>query len=98
MGTPSSRLVFTTSECGGQDDSDRHGHPQVSNVLYRLHKSVLAARLELFGGMFLLSNGHQNPQDGQDDDHPVHIGDGVAVREDFEALIKHIYGQYVSCF
>ena len=69
--------------------------PQVSNILYRLHRSILAARLDLFGGMFLLSSGQQNPQDGQDDDHAVQIEDGVAVREDFEALVKHIYGQCV---
>ena len=71
---------------------------QVSNVLYRLHKSVLAARLDLFGGMFILSNGQWQPEDGQDDNHAVHIEDGIAVREDFEALIKHIYGQYVFLF
>ena len=74
-------------------------HLQVSNVLYRLHKSVLAARLDLFGGMFILSNsGQQQSEDGQDDHHPVRIEDGVAIREDFEALIKHIYGQYVFYF
>jgi len=67
-------------------------------MLYRLHKSVLAARLDLFGGMFILSNGQQQLEDGQDDDHTVQIEDGVAVREDFEALIKHIYGQYVFYF
>jgi len=69
--------------------------PQVSSVLYRLHKSVLAARLELFGGMFILSNGQRQPEDGQDDNCAVQIEGGVAVREDFEALIKHIYGQCV---
>jgi len=69
---------------------------KVSNVLYRLHKSVLAARLDLFGGMFILSNGHRQPEDGQDDDHAVEIEDGIAVREDFEALIKHIYGQWTA--
>ena len=46
--------------------------------------------------MFILSNGQRQPEEGRDDDHAVQIGDGVAVREDFEALIKHIYGQYVS--
>ena len=71
---------------------------QVSGVLYRLHKSVLAARLDLFGGMFILANGQRQPEDGEDDDHAVHIEDGIAVREDFEALIKHIYGQYALCF
>ena len=45
--------------------------------------------------MFILSNGQQQSEDGQDDDHAVHIEDGVAVREDFEALVRHIYGQYV---
>lgn len=65
-------------------------------MFYRLHKSVLAARLDLFGGMFILSNGQRQPEDGQDDDHAVQIEDGIAVREDFEALIKHIYGQCVS--
>ena len=65
-------------------------------MLYRLHKSILASRLELFGGMFVLSNGQRQPEDGQDDDHPVQIEDGIAVREDFESLIKHIYGQCVS--
>lgn len=64
-------------------------------MLYRLHKSVLAARLDLFGGMFILSNGERQPEDGQDDEHAVQIEDGIAVREDFEALIKHIYGQCV---
>jgi hypothetical protein len=70
-------------------------HPQVSNVLYRLHKSILAARLDLFGGMFILSNGQRQPEDGEDDSHAVRIEDGVAVREDFESLVKHIYGQSV---
>lgn len=65
-----------------------HTHLQVSNVLYRLHRSVLTSRLDLFGGMFLLPH----PDDGLDDDHPVRIQDGVAVREDFEPLLKHIYG------
>jgi len=73
----------------------RTSHSQVSNVLYRLHKSVLAARLDLFGGMFMLSDGQHQPGDGRDDEHAVRIEDGVAVREDFEALIKHIYGQCV---
>ena len=71
---------------------------QVSNVLYRLHKSVLAAQLDLFGGMFILANGQRQPEDGEDDNHAIHIEDAVAVHEDFEALIKHIYGQYVLCF
>jgi hypothetical protein len=53
----------------------------------------LAKRLDLFGGMFILSNGQPHPEDGQDDDHAVQIEGGVAVREDFEALVKHIYGQ-----
>lgn len=66
---------------------------QFSNTLYRLHKSILASRLDLFGGMFMVSSGHHNPEDGQDDQHPVLVQDGVAIREDFEALIKHIYGQ-----
>ena len=67
---------------------------QVSNVLYRLHKSVLISRLELFGGMFLLPNreSQTGPGDGFDDGHPIRIENGVAVREDFEALLKHIYG------
>jgi hypothetical protein len=55
----------------------------------------LAARLDLFGGMFMMSNGQRQPEDGQDDNHAVQIDDGIAVREDFEALIKHIYGQCV---
>ena len=67
-------------------------------MLYRLHNSVLAARLDLFGGMFVLSNGQRQPEDGNDDDHAVQIEDGVAVREDFEALVRHIYGQYVFYF
>lgn len=73
---------------------------QVSGVLYRLHKSVLTARLDLFGGMFILSDGSEQPgghhDHGQDDEHAVQIADGVAVREDFEALIKHIYGQWTA--
>ena len=64
-------------------------------MLYRLHKSVLATRLDLFGGMFTLSNGQQQPEDGQTDEHAIQIEDGVAIREDFEALLKHIYGQCV---
>jgi len=64
-------------------------------VLYRLHKSILAARLDLFGGMFLFSNGQPQPEDGRDDEHAVQVENGVAVNEDFEALIKHIYGQCV---
>ena len=48
--------------------------------------------------MFMLSNGHRQREDGQDDDRAVQIEDGVAVREDFEALIKHIYGPYVFLF
>lgn len=47
--------------------------------------------------MFILSNGQRQLDEGEDDDHAVQIGDGVALREDFEALIKHIYGQCVSC-
>ena len=46
------------------------------------------SRLDLFGGMFLLPN----PADGLNDDHPIRIENGVAVRGDFEALLKHIYG------
>jgi len=74
--------------------SSPHVRLQVSNVLYRLHKSVLTTRLDLFGGMFLLPNGksQHNPTDGLDDSHPIRIERGVAVREDFEALLKHIYG------
>ena len=41
------------------------------------------------------SDGQRQHEDGQDDDHAVQIEDGVAVREDFEALLKHVYGQYV---
>ena len=49
--------------------------------------------------MFILSNSdQQQSEDGKDDHHPIRIEDGVAVREDFEALIKHIYGQYVFYF
>ena len=50
--------------------------------------------------MFILSNSdQQQSEDGQDDHHPIRtLEDGVAVREDFEALIKHIYGQYVFYF
>jgi len=48
--------------------------------------------------MFILPNGQQQPKDGQDDDHAVQIEDSVAVREDFEALIKHIYGPCVFSF
>jgi len=43
--------------------------------------------------MFLLPNGKSQPgNDGLDDGSPIRIQDGVAVREDFEALLKHIYG------
>ena len=66
-------------------------------MLYRLHKSILSTRLDLFGGMFMHSDGQRQHEDGQDDDHTVQIEDGVAVREDFEALLKHVYGQYVFC-
>ena len=46
--------------------------------------------------MFILSNsGQLQSEDGQDDHNPVRIEDGIAVREDFEALIRHIYGQCV---
>jgi len=38
--------------------------------------------------MFLLPD----INDGLDDDHPIRIENGVAVQEDFEALLKHIYG------
>ena len=30
--------------------------------------------------------------EGADDEHPIQVEDGVAVREDFEVLLKHIYG------
>lgn len=43
--------------------------------------------------MFILANGQRQLEGGQDDDHAVQIDDGIAVREDFEALIRHIYGQ-----
>ena len=46
--------------------------------------------------MFILADGRRQLEDGQDDDHTVQIEDGVAVREDFEALIRHIYGQCVA--
>ena len=43
--------------------------------------------------MFLLPNGKSQPSsDGLDDRSPIQIQDGVAVREDFEVLLKHIYG------
>jgi len=43
--------------------------------------------------MFLLPNGEPQPgTEGHDDVSPIRIQDGVAVREDFEALLKHIYG------
>jgi hypothetical protein len=49
--------------------------------------------------MFILSNSdQQRPEDGQDDHRPIRIEDGIAVREDFEALIKHIYGQCILYF
>ena len=46
--------------------------------------------------MFILANGRQQLEDGQDDDHAVQIEDGVVVCEDFEALIRHIYGQCIA--
>ena len=52
-------------------------------------------QLDLFGGMFLFSDSQPQPEDGRDDEHAVQIKDGVAIREDFEALIRHIYGQCV---
>jgi len=66
---------------------------QVSNVLYRLHRSILTSRLELFGGMFRLENHQSEPDEGINDLHPIRLENGIAVREDFEALLKHIYGQ-----
>ena len=74
--------------------SSSHVHLQVSGILYRLHKSILASRLDLFGGMFLLPKwkSQHPPGDGLDDSHPIRIESGVAVRRDFEALLKHIYG------
>ena len=48
--------------------------------------------------MFILSNGQEHPEDGQNDDHAIRIEDGIVVQEDFEALVKHIYGQYVLYF
>ena len=68
-------------------------HLQVSNVLYQLHKSILTLRLDLFGGIFLLPNGRSQPgNDGLDNGSPIQIQDGVAVWEDFKALLRHIYG------
>ena len=74
--------------------SSSHIHLQVSGILYCLHKSILASRLDLFGGMFLLPKweSQHTPSDGLDDGHPIQIESGVAIREDFEALLKHIYG------
>lgn len=46
----------------------------------------------------MLSNGQQQPEDGKDDDCAIQIEEGIAVREDFEALIKHVYGPYVVYF
>ena len=66
--------------------------PQVSNVLYRLHKSILTSRLELFGGMFQLADHQSKLDEGIEDSHPIQLENGVTVREDFEALLKHIYG------
>jgi len=44
--------------------------------------------------MFLLPDGTPQPgTDGFDDKSPIQIQDGVAVREDFEALLKHLYGK-----
>ena len=45
--------------------------------------------------MFLFSDGQPQPEDGRDDEHAIQIEDGIAIREDFEALIRHIYGQCV---
>ena len=42
--------------------------------------------------MFMLANGQPQVEEGLDDEHPVRIENGVAIREDFEALLKHIYG------
>lgn len=67
-------------------------HLQVSNVLYRLHKSILTSRLELFGGMFKLDVHQRQPDEGADDSHPIQLENGVTIHEDFEALLKHIYG------
>ena len=48
--------------------------------------------------MFILSNGQEHSEDGQNNDHAIRIEDGVTVQEDFEALVKHIYSQYVFYF
>ena len=45
--------------------------------------------------MFLFSNGQPKPKDSQDDKHAVWIEDGIPIHEDFEALIRHIYGQCI---
>lgn len=42
--------------------------------------------------MFVLASGQPQPHEGSDDRHPIRIEKGVAVREDFEALLRHIYG------
>jgi len=41
--------------------------------------------------MFQLDN-RQQLNEGTDDLHPVQLENGVTIREDFEALLKHIYG------
>ena len=88
METSSSRCVLPQFPSG---DIQSHPYLQVSNVLYRLHKSILTSRLELFGGMFQLDD-CQQLKEGADDLHPIRLENGVTVREDFEALLKHIYG------
>lgn len=42
--------------------------------------------------MFHPENRDSQLGDGLDDLHPIHVENGVAEREDFEVLLKHIYG------
>lgn len=90
METSSSRCAVLLSPSPHSGTQPR-SNSQVSNVLYRVHKSILTSRLELFGGMFQLDN-CQQLNEGNDDLHPVQLENGVTIREDFEALLKHIYG------
>ena len=85
-------IVFQVRTTSPYHNIRSHSHLQVSNILYRLHKSILTSRLELFGGMFQLDDHPQHLNEGADDLHPIRLENGVAVREDFEALLKHIYG------
>jgi len=42
--------------------------------------------------MFQLENSQSKLNEGVDDSHPIQLESGVTTHEDFEALLKHIYG------